>query len=805
MALATRIPPIRRVAVLVAGVMGSGIAAHCANAGIPVVLLDIVPPRLTDAERQSRARRDGLAAGALDKLKKARPAALMHARNAQLISIGNFDDDLARVADADLIVEAIVERLDVKQALFEQLERLAAPHAVIASNTSGLRIADMVAGRGEAFRKSFLIAHFFNPPRYMKLLELVAGVDTSPEARARIERFGREQLGKGIVWAKDTPNFIGNRIGMQSMMTTIQLMLERGLAPEDVDAITGVAMAHPKSATFRTADVVGLDTVGHVAANCYQSLTGDEARATFQLPAYIARMIERGQLGDKTKGGFYKKQGDALLTLDPKTGEYRPRAGDPDIAKATKAVARLDEARLRVVQLVAAPGATGAFAWTVLSRSLGYAARRIPEIADSPDAVDDAMKWGYAWELGPFETWDALGFAETCARMKQDGVALPAWIDRMVAAGATGFYQGTRVWSPERGEYVERARDLREETFEDMRHAAGRPRGSMAASHGPVLKNAGAEAWDLGDGVLGLTFKTKANSIDADVVKMIYDAVDRAEREFRAMVVWNQGEFFSVGANLFAVVMAAGQNQWDGLREAARSYQYATQRLKYAAVPVVAAPYNMTLGGGLELCFGCAEVQAAAETYAGLVEVGVGLIPGGGGTMNLLWRALGSVPEGVELDTYAAVTQVFKNIALAKVATSAEESKAFGYFAPADGVSFDRARQLWETKQRAIGLASAGYHPPVPRAYKLPGDSGIATLQMMINTLVAGGYASAHDAKVAMKLAAVLCGGASGATHAVTEDEILELEREAFVSLCGEPLSQARMQYMLQHNKPLRN
>jgi 3-hydroxyacyl-CoA dehydrogenase len=805
MALATRIPPIRRVAVLGAGVMGSGIAAHCANAGIPVVLLDIVPPKLTDAERQSRARRDAFAAGALDKLKKARPAALMHARNAQLISIGNFDDDLARVADADLIVEAIVERLDVKQALFEKLERLAAPHAVIASNTSGLRIADMVAGRSEAFRQSFLIAHFFNPPRYMKLLELVAGVDTSPEARARIERFGREQLGKGIVWAKDTPNFIGNRIGMQSMMTPIQLMLERGLAPEDVDAITGVAMGHPKSATFRTADVVGLDTVGHVAANCYQSLTGDEERATFQLPAYIARMIERGQLGDKTKGGFYKKQGDGLLTLDPKTGEYRPRAGDPDIAKATKAAARLDEAGQRVVQLVTAPGATGAFAWTVLSRSLAYAARRIPEIADSPDAIDDAMKWGYAWELGPFETWDALGFAETCARMKQDGVALPAWIDRMVAAGATGFYQGARVWSPAGGEYVERARDPREETLEELRHAAGRPRGSMAASHGAVLKNPGAEAWDLGDGVLGLTFKTKANSIDADVVKMIYEAVDRAEREFRAMVVWNQGEFFSVGANLFAVVMAAGQKQWDALRDAAKAYQYATQRLKYAMVPVVAAPYNMTLGGGLELCFGCAEVQAAAETYSGLVEVGVGLIPGGGGTMNLLWRALGSVPEGVELDTYAAVTQVFKNIALAKVATSAEEGKALGYFAPADGVSFDRARQLWETKQRAIGLASAGYHPPVPRAYKLPGDSGIATLQMMVNTLVAGGYASAHDAVVSMKLATVLCGGASGASRVVTEDEMLELEREAFVSLCGEPLSQARMQYMLQHGKPLRN
>jgi 3-hydroxyacyl-CoA dehydrogenase len=805
MSAATRSTPIRRVAVLGAGVMGSGIAAHCANAGIPVLLLDIVPPKLSDAERASRAKRDGFAAAALDKLKKAKPAALMHARNAALISIGNFDDDLARVADADLIVEAIVERLDIKQQLFEKLEKLAAPHAVIASNTSGLRIADMVAGRGEAFRKNFMIAHFFNPPRYMKLLELVAGTDTSPEARARVERFGREQLGKGIVWANDTPNFIGNRIGLQSMMTTIHLMLARGLSPEDVDAITGIAMAHPKSATFRTADVVGLDTVGHVAANCYQSLTADEERATFKIPDYIARMIEKNQLGDKTKGGFYKKQGDALLTLDPATGEYRPKAGDPDIAKATKAVARVEDPRARIKQLAAAPGKTGEFAWTVMSRGLAYAARRIPEISDSIEAIDNAMKWGYAWELGPFETWDALGFAETCARMKHDGLALPAWIDRMHAAGATAFYDGSRVWDTARGHYVPRALDPREATFDDMRHAAGRPPGAMAPSHGAVLKNAGAEAWDLGEGILGLTFKTKANSIDADVIKMINDAVDRAEREFRALVVWNHGEFFCVGANLFAVVMAAGQKQWDALRASVKAYQYATQRMKYATVPVVAAPYNMTVGGGLELCMGCDAVQAAAETYSGLVEVGVGLIPGGAGTMNMLWNALGSVPEGVELDTYAAVTQVFKNIALAKVATSAEEGKAFGYFRASDGVSFDRARQLWETKQRALGLANSGYHPPGPRAYKLPGESGIATLQMMVNTLVHGGYASEHDAKIAMKLANVLCGGTAGAARAVTEDEILELEREAFVSLCGEPLSQARMQYMLQHNKPLRN
>ncbi|MBS1118515.1 MAG: 3-hydroxyacyl-CoA dehydrogenase NAD-binding protein [Deltaproteobacteria bacterium] len=785
---------IRRVAVLGAGVMGSGIAAHCANAGIPVVLLDIVPPKLSEAERTSKAARDGFATGALAKLGKAKPAAFMHARNAVLISTGNFDDDLDRVKDCDLIIEAIVERLDIKQALFAKLEKLAAPHAIIASNTSGLRIADMVVGRTEQFRKNFMITHFFNPPRYMKLLELVAGPETSGQTRATAERFGRELLGKGIVWAKDTPNFIGNRIGLQSMMTTIHLMLERGLAPEDVDLITGIAMAHPKSATFRTADVVGLDTVGHVAANCYQTLTADEDRAVFATPDYITKMIASGILGDKTKGGFYKKVGADLQTLDPKTGEYRPKGGDPAIASAIKAVTKIEDPRARVAKLVATPGPVGEFAWTVLSRSMAYAARRIPEITEAIEAIDNGMKWGYGWDLGPFETWDALGFKATYDRMKADGLALPAWLDKMSAANASGFYADGTIWEPTRGKYAPRALDPREITLEIMRKGGA-----------PVLGNRGAAAWDLGDGVLGLTFQSDFNSIDANVIEMLHQSIDRAERDFRAMVIWNQGEFFCVGANLLAVVGAAAQKQWDQLREMIRGYQYATQRMKYSSIPVVAAPFNATMGGGLELCMGADAVQAAAETYAGLVEVGVGLIPGGAGTLNMLWRGLEGVPEGVDVDTYAYVTQTFKNIALAKVATSAEEAKAFGYFRQTDGVSFDRARQLHETKQRALGLAQAGYHPQIPRAYKLPGESGIATLKMMVNTLVAGKYASAHDGLIAMKLANVLCGGVSGSTHAVTEDEILDLEREAFLSLCGEPLSQARMQYFLMNKKPLRN
>ena len=769
--------------------MGSGIAAHCANAGIPVVLLDIVPPKLSDAEKKSKAARDSFATGAIAKTLKAKPAAFMHPRNAILVTTGNLEDDLAKTADCDLVIEAVIERLDIKQALFAKLETIA-PNAIIASNTSGLRIADMLQGRTEQFKKQFVVTHFFNPPRYMKLLELVAGPETTDEVKLTCEKFGKEILGKGIVWAKDTPNFIGNRIGLQSMMTTIHLMLERGLTPEDVDAITGIPMAHPKSATFRTADVVGLDTVGHVAANCYSSLTSDEDRETFKTPAYITRMIEKGVLGDKTKGGFYKKVGNDIQTLDPKTGEYRAKAGNPEIASAMKSLGKIADPKERVKKLVATPGPAGEFAWTVLSRSLAYAARRIPEITDSIEAIDNGMKWGYAWDLGPFETWDALGVKDTIARMKKDGIALPAWIDKV----GDRFYDGNKIFDPMKGDYRARVTDPREITWEVMRKGTA-----------PVIGNRGAEAWDLGDGVLGFTFKSDFNSIDDNVIGMIHQAVDRAERDFRAMIIYNHGDNFCVGANLFAVVMAAGQKQWDQLRKMIHDYQYGTQRLKYSTIPVVAAPYAGTMGGGLELCMGSDAVQAAAETYAGLVEVGVGLIPGGAGTMNMLWRGLESVPEGVDPDVYGFVTQTFKNIALAKFSTSAEEAKGLGFFRTTDGISFDRARHLYETKQRALGMANAGYHPPVPRAYKLPGESGIATLKMMVNTLIAGGYASEHDGKIAMKLANVLCGGPSGHMAPVTEDQILELEREAFLSLCGEPLSQARMQYFLQNKKPLRN
>ncbi len=796
--------PIRRAAVIGAGVMGSGIAAHFANAGVEVLLLDMVPPGSSEAEKRDRGARNRFAAGGLEKALKSRPAAFFSKDRARLVSIGNIDDDLERVRGCDLVIEAIVEQIAPKQALFEKLDAIVGGDTIVASNTSGLPIAEMTRGRSERFRKSFLVMHFFNPVRYMKLLELVAGPDTAPSTIERVRRFGEDVLGKGIVFGKNTPNFVGNRIGVHAMLATIHLMLEAGLAPEDIDAITGEPMAHPKSASFRTADIVGLDTLAHVADHCYATLSEDEDREVFRVPPFVRAMVEKKLLGDKAKGGFYRKgAGGTIETLDPKTLEYRPRGGDKEIRNACKEISAIEDPRERLRKLVWAKtekadsglAKASAFAWKVLSRSLAYSARRVGEIADDLEAIDDAMKWGYNWEVGPFETWDALGFEAVVDRMKKEGVALPASIDAMRVSGAKSFYTDDgRVFDLVKGAYRQRIVDPRTASLTVLR------KGGRA-----VLENDGAAAWDLGDGVLGLTFKTKANSIDPDVIQMIGDSVAKAESDFRALVVANEGEHFCVGANLFLVVLAASQKQWDSIHAMVKNFQLACQRMKYASVPVVAVPYGMTLGGGLEVCLGAGNVQAAAETYAGLVEVGVGLVPGGGGSMNLLWRAFEGVPDGASVDPYALVTQVFKNVALARVATSADEAKSYGYFRRTDGMSFDRARQLTAAKARAIGLAESEWHPPAPRAHVLPGENGIATLEMMVRSLVETGQASEHDATIAKKLAVLLCGGVSGSSHDVTEDEMLELEREAFVGLCGEPKSQERMQYMLTNNKPLRN
>ena len=785
--------PVRRAGVIGAGVMGSGIMAHFANAGVDVVMLDIVPPSLSEAEKKNPAKRNGFAAGGLKNALKAKPAAFFHPSYAKRITVGNLEDDIALLADCDLVIEAIIENLDIKRSLFDKLENTLSQDTVIASNTSGLRIQDMLKGRADWFRRNFLVMHFFNPVRYMKLLELVAGEETDPAVVARVKKFGEDQLGKGIVVGKDTPNFVGNRIGTYSMAFSMSEMLEEKLSPEDVDAITGPPMGHPKSASFRTADIVGLDTVKHVADNCYEALPDDPERDAFRIPDFIAEMVEKKLLGNKTKGGFYKKTKEGVLTFDPYSLEYREKGGDPEIKKFCKGLKGPAEARVKA--LVENEGAAGRFAWTVISKTLAYSAQKIGEITDDVEAVDNAMKWGYNWDLGPFETWDAIGFKAAYDRMKADGLSLPESVDKMVASGAEGFYTDDgRVFNLVRNEYESRDIDPRNATLTIMR-----------SGESPVLQNRGAEAWDLGDGVLGLTFTTKSNSIDDQVIAGLLESVDIAERDFRGLLIYNEGDHFCVGANLFTVVMAAQQKAWDQLNDTVRQLQQAMQRTKYSTIPVVAAPFGMTVGGGLEICMGADAIQAGAETYAGLVEVGVGLLPGGAGNMNMLWRALEGIPDGTDVDYLPFVSRTFQNIAMARVATSGAEAQEFGYFRKNDGLSFDKARLLTEAKARVIGLAEAGYHPPRPRAYRLPGESGIATLDMMIDTLTAGGYASEHDALIARKVAVVLCGGPSGHAHEVTEQQMLDLEREAFVSLCGEPKSQERMQHMLTTNKPLRN
>ncbi|MDH3726101.1 MAG: 3-hydroxyacyl-CoA dehydrogenase/enoyl-CoA hydratase family protein [Myxococcales bacterium] len=785
--------PVRRAGVIGAGVMGSGIMAHFANAGIDVVMLDIVPPGLSEKDSKDPAKRDGFSAGGLKNALKAKPAAFFYPAYAKRITIGNLEDDIGLLKGCDLVIEAIIENLDIKRSLFERLENTLDEGTVIASNTSGLRIADMLQGRADWFRQNFLVMHFFNPVRYMKLLELVAGDETDPNVMKRMKVFGEDQLGKGIVVGKDTPNFVGNRIGCYSMSLTMNQMLEAGLTPEDIDAITGPPMGHPKSASYRTADMVGLDTFKHVSDNCYAALPKDPERDVFKLPKFMNAMVERKLLGNKTRAGFYKKTKEGIQTFDPVKLEYRPKAGDADIKKFCKGLKGSPAQRVKA--LVENDGPAGKFAWTVLSRTLAYSANKIGEITDDVEAVDDAMKWGYNWDLGPFETWDAIGFKAAYDRMKADGLPIPESVDKMVTSGAEGFYTDDgRVFDLVKGKYEAREIDPRNASLTIMR------RGKAA-----VFSNRGAEAWDLGEGVLGLTFTTKANSIDDQIVAALSESVTMAERDFRGLLIYNEGDHFCVGANLFTVVMAAQQKAWDQIGDTISGLQNAVQRMKYSTIPVVAAPFGMTVGGGLEVCMGADAVQAGAETYAGLVEVGVGLLPGGAGNMNMLWRALEGIPDGTDVDYLPFVSRTFQNIAMARVATSGAEAREFGYFRKSDSISFDKARLLTEAKGRVIGMAESGYHPPVPRSYRLPGESGIATLDMMIDTLVAGGYASEHDALIARKIAVILCGGPSGHAHEVTEQWMLDLEREAFISLCGEPKSQERMQHMLTTNKPLRN
>lgn len=792
---------IRKAAVLGAGVMGSGIAAHLANAGIPVLLLDIVPPSAAEGEKtDSKSFRNKFAASAVANLRKQKPAPLMTEKALSLIEVGNFDDDLKRVGECDWVVEVIKEDLKLKNGLFAKLEPLLSKNAIISSNTSGMSIAGMTEGRSDDFKSRFLVTHFFNPVRYMKLLELVAGEKTSPAVMARMAEFGERVLGKGIVFGKDTTNFIANRIGTYGMMRTIQLMEQHDVSIEEVDKIFGPAMGRPKSAVFRTADLVGLDTFLHVTKNCYDSLTKDPSRETFKAPAWLEKMVEKKMLGDKSGGGFYKKQkgdgGKEILVLDLKTFEYRAQAKVRfESLGAARDVEDLGE---RVKTVMTGTDKAAKFAEQVTLDTLAYAARLLGEIADDYVNVDRAMRWGFAWDMGPFEAWDAYGVEAGVKRMKELKIPVAPWVEEMIAKGRTKFYAADgkfdTFWNvPSKSAQFVPTID-RQITIDALKRADRKIEGNESAS-----------LWDLGDGILGLEFHSKMNSIDTMIIELMHKAVDIAEKDFRGIVIGNDGGNFSAGANIAMLLWAIKDNQWDDVKKLIAGFQQANQRMRYSNVPVVTAPYGLTLGGGCEVTMGGNAQQAAAETYIGLVEFGVGLIPGGGGNMQLLRNLFGAQAGNKDFDALPYLKKAFLNIGMAKVATSAEEAKEAGFLTMDAGISMNRDHQLADAKARAIGMAEAGFTPPRATTFFLPGPSGAATIDMLLYDMVLNHQISDHDRLIGKKLASVLTGGNVSPTTPVTEQHLLDLELEAFLSLCGEAKTQDRIQFMLEKGKPLRN
>jgi 3-hydroxyacyl-CoA dehydrogenase len=800
------IEQVRKAAVLGAGVMGAAIAAHLANVGIPVLLLDIRPNELTDSEQargltlDDKAVRNRVAANGLKAAMKAKPAAFYDAADADKIEVGNFDDDLPRLRECDWVIEAVVENLEIKKQLLARVAEVTDERTVVSSNTSGISIAAMAADCPLSFRRRFLGTHFFNPPRYMKLLEIIPGPETDPEIVTRLVRFGERVLGKGVVIAKDTPNFIANRIGTYGLIVTLRAMEKFGLGVDEVDAITGPAMGRPKSATFRTLDLVGLDTMVHVAKNVQNAVSEPWEKEAFTLPPYIEEMVARRWLGEKSGQGFFRRvqtdSGREILALDLKTMEYRPRKklASPSLEAAKRA----SDARQKLRALVYGKDTAAQFAWDVLKRVLLYTAAKHGEIADDIVAVDRAMKWGFNWELGPYETWDAIGVRESVERMKSEGETIPAFVESMLASGQESFYQRSKGEPPRfyvgNGEY---------RTVEEPKEAISLAR--LKEQGKLIHKNSGASLIDIGDGVACLEFHSLKQALGADVIQMIEYSADEVTKNWRALVIANEAPNFCVGANLMLMLMEAQDENWDELNQVVHRFQQAMMKLKYLPKPVVAAPFQMTLGGGAEVCFAADRIQAAAETYIGLVEVGVGLIPGGGGNKEMLIRVIEGVPDGVEERLDPFVRKAFENIALAKVSTSAKDAKRLGILRSSDGITVQRDFLLHDAKQVAIGLAESDYRPPQPQSIPVVGESGAAVLKVGVYGMKMSGYISDHDEKIAHHLIRVLTGGSVARGTRVSEQYLLDLEREAFLSLIGEPKTQQRMQYMLTKGKPLRN
>ena len=803
---------IEKAVVLGAGTMGSRIAAHFANAGLPCILLDIVPPNLP-ADAPAGDRNKIVRAG-LEAAKKSKPAAFFTAALADKIAIGNFDDDLARCAEADWIIEVVAENLEIKRKLLSRVAQFRKPGAIVTTNTSGLPVHLIAEGMSEEFQQHWAGTHFFNPPRYLKLVEVIPGPKTSSEVVGSLSEFCDRRLGKGVVIAKDTPNFIANRIGTFSMLNALRLMTSLGMTVEEVDACTGPAVGWPKSATFRTADIVGLDVLVHVVRNIYETAPNDESRESYKVPAFVEEMVKRGWLGDKTGHGFYKKmRADGhkeILALDLNTMEYRPRHkakfASLEMGKAIEGTRE----RLHALVTPLFDGQKGdkaqLFMWGGLSEMCLYAARRVPEISDNLADIDRAMRWGFGWELGPFEMIDAIGVKAFAAQVQKEGRAIPPVIEKVLASGRKGFYESekgtTTVFDVCTGS-VKRVEEPKGVII---------LRSAKDAGH-EIDRNSGASLIDLGDGVVCCEFHGKMNAIGADLIAMMHKGLKRLETDFDAMVIANQAVNFSVGANLMLVLVAAQEQEWDELHMAVKQFQNINLALKYAPKPVVAAPQGMALGGGCEVALHAAKIQAAAEAYIGLVETGVGLIPGGGGTKEMLIRANEHAAGDEDLDLFHALKPVFETIAMAKVGTSAEECRDLGFLRREDGVSMNRDRLVAEAKEAALALVRGGYKPSAATwqegaqttQIKVLGEQFLAGAKLAIHMLVRGGFASEYDGHVGRKLANILAGGPLTAPQVVSEQYVLDLEREAFVSLCGEKKTQERIAHTLKTGKPLRN
>jgi 3-hydroxyacyl-CoA dehydrogenase len=816
---------INKVAILGAGTMGARIAAHFANAGVPSYLLDIVPP---DADAPARNK---IAAAGLDAAKKSKPAAFMEASLARLVTVGNFDDDLKKLADVDWIIEAVVENLEIKRTLLRKVEAIRKHDTIVTTNTSGLPVGKIAEGFSEDFRRSWFGTHFFNPPRYMRLLELIPTPDADRALIDAVSHFCDLRLGKGVVIAKDTPNFIGNRIGTFSVLNVMRLMQEMDLTIEEIDALTGQAVGWPKSATFRTIDLVGLDVLGHVVGNMTTNV--HDERSDLRLPDFFGKMIEKKWLGDKTKGGFYKKargsgEGgeDERLALDWKTLEYHPRQ-KPKFA-ALDMAKNIEDTGARLRMLLGLDGSAssggaskgsqkdkaGAFLWAALSDLWTYSANRVPEISDSIVEIDRAMQLGFNWELGPFELWDAAGVEATVARMKKEGKPVAANVEKLLAAGQKSWYADDPK-SPSGRKYW----DLKSEKWEPVKVPAGVWSVTVAKkSNGVVKKNSGASMVDLGDGVACIEFHSKMNSLGGDIIGLISQTLKPGGPgdAFDAFVIANDAANFSVGANLMLLLMSVQEEEWDDVDLAIRQFQGMTQAIKFSPKPVVSAPFGLCLGGGTEISLHAAARQPHAELYTGLVEVGVGLLPGGGGCKEMLLRAVdgaasahgkssGDALAG-SVEMLEAMKKTFQTIATAAVATSAHEARGLGFLNDSDRITMNRERVLSDAKTRALELSRAGYEPPMPRTdIPAPGENLLAALKMGVYLMRQGDFITDYEVKLGGKIAEVLCGGNVTPGTPVSEQYILDLEREGFKSLCGEKKTQERIQFTLKTGKTLRN